>query len=113
MGTVIAAGGGVYWLSSKLAGDTRLQVPIVKAVASEEDISVTSPVKALDLDSANAKLREQAQSFVFDSADGKQGRLDIVRVASNDPVEDEWSMAVGGGIQGERTLYAGIMDGHA
>ncbi|PTB63276.1 protein serine/threonine phosphatase 2C [Trichoderma citrinoviride] len=112
-GAVIAAGGGIYWLSSKPAGVTRLAVPIIKASTSEEEIPVVSPVKVLDLESANAKLREQAQSFVFDSADGEQGRLDVVRVASNDPVEDEWSMGIGGGIQGEKTLYAGIMDGHA
>ncbi|TFB00109.1 hypothetical protein CCMA1212_008342 [Trichoderma ghanense] len=113
IGAVIAAGGGFYWLSSESASDIRIEVPIVKAVASEENISVASPVKVLDLESANAKLREQAQAFVFDSADGKRGRLDVVRVASNDPVEDEWSMGIGGGIQGEKTLYAGIMDGHA
>ncbi|KAL7804779.1 phosphatase 2C-like domain-containing protein [Trichoderma aethiopicum] len=113
IGAVIAAGGGVYWLSSRSAGDARLEVPFVRAVASEEEIPVVSPVKVLDLKSANAKLREQAQSFIFDSADGKKGRLDVVRVASNDPVEDEWSMGIGGGIEGEKTLYAGIMDGHA
>lgn len=113
IGAVIAAGGGVYWLSSRSAGDARLEVPFVRAVASEEEIPVVSPVKVLDLESANAKLREQAQSFIFDSADGKRGRLDVVRVASNDPVEDEWSMGIGGGIEGEKTLYAGIMDGHA
>ncbi|KAL6856399.1 protein serine/threonine phosphatase 2C [Trichoderma novae-zelandiae] len=112
-GAAIAAGGGLYWLSSNLAGGTRLEVPIVKAVASEEEIPVVSPVKVLDLESANAKLREQAQSFVFDSANGKSGRLDVVRVASNDPVEDEWSMGIGSGMNGEKTLYAGIMDGHA
>ncbi|KAH0493353.1 hypothetical protein TgHK011_000027 [Trichoderma gracile] len=112
-GAVVAAGGGFYWLSNKSAGDRRLEVPIIKDVASEEDISVVSPVKVLDLDGANAKLRQQAHSFVFDSAEGNRGRLDVVQVASNDPVEDEWSMGIGGGIQGEKTLFAGIMDGHA
>lgn len=113
IGAVIAAGGGVYWLRSKQASDKTSDVPIIKPVGSEVEIPVTSPVKILDLRSANAKLREQAQSFMFDSTDGEKGRLDTVRIASNDPVEDEWSIGVGGGIQGEKTLYAGIFDGHA
>ncbi|EHK19408.1 uncharacterized protein TRIVIDRAFT_209853, partial [Trichoderma virens Gv29-8] len=112
IGAVIATGGGAYWLSQKPANVKIPDVPIVKAVTSEVEIPVVSPVKVLDLRSANAKLREQAQSFKFDSADGQRGRVDVVRVASNDPVEDEWSIGVGGGIQGEKTLYAGIFDGH-
>ncbi|KAL7941275.1 phosphatase 2C-like domain-containing protein [Trichoderma barbatum] len=113
IGAAIATGGGVYWLSSKRANSKIPGVPIINRVTSESKIPVISPVKAFDLGSANAKLREQAQSFMFDGANGEKGRLDTIRVASNDPVEDEWSIGVGGGIQGEKTLYAGIFDGHA
>lgn len=110
---VVAVGGAAYWLNKKPTNNKTLDVPIVKPVTSELEIPVTSPVKALDFVSANEKLREQAQSFVFDSTNGEKGRVDTVRVASNDPVEDEWSIGLGGGIQGEKTLYAGIFDGHA
>lgn len=110
---VVAAGGAAYWLNKKPTNNKITDVPIVKPVTSDAEIPLTSPVKALDLTSANKKLREQAQSFVFDSTNGKKGRVDTVRVASNDPVEDEWAIGFGGGIQGEKTLYAGVFDGHA
>ncbi|KKP00701.1 hypothetical protein THAR02_07188 [Trichoderma harzianum] len=110
---VVATGGAAYWLKKKPTNNTIPSVPILKPVTSDAEIPITSPVKALDLRSANEKLREQAQSFVFDSTDGEKGRVDTVRVASNDPVEDEWSIGFGGGIQGEKTLYAGVFDGHA
>ncbi|KAL7953209.1 phosphatase 2C-like domain-containing protein [Trichoderma compactum] len=110
---VVAIAGAAYWLNKKPTNNKTLDVPIVKPVTSELEIPVTSPVKALDLISANEKLRQQAQSFIFDSTNGEKGRVDTVRVASNDPVEDEWSIGLGGGIQGEKTLYAGIFDGHA
>ncbi|RFU80105.1 hypothetical protein TARUN_2111 [Trichoderma arundinaceum] len=42
-----------------------------------------------------------------------RGRLDVTRVASNNPVEDEWSIGIGQGINGEKTLFAGVFDGHA
>ncbi|KAL7931384.1 phosphatase 2C-like domain-containing protein [Trichoderma chlorosporum] len=113
VGGVIAAGGGAYWLSKKPSIGGIPDVPLVKPVASEEDIRVVSPVQALSLKSANEKLREEAQSFMFDSTNGTRGRIDTVRVASNDPVEDEWSVGFGGGVQGEKTLYAGVFDGHA
>lgn len=110
---VVAIGGAAYWLNKKPTNNKIPDVPIVKPVTSDVEIPVTSPVKAFDLRSANEKLREQAQSFVFDSTDGQKGRVDTVRVASNDPVEDEWAIGFGGGIQGEKTLYAGVFDGHA
>lgn len=109
---VVAAGGGYLWLNSGTETKTST-VPLLKPASSEDDISVISPVPVLDLKAANQKLREQAQSFVFDGRDGQKGRVDIVRVASNDPVEDEWSVAVGKGIQGGTALYAGVYDGHS
>lgn len=110
---VVATGGAAYWLKKKPTNNTIPGVPILKPVTSDAEIPIASPVKALDLRSANEKLREQAQSFVFDSTNGDKGRVDTVRVASNDPVEDEWAIGFGGGIQGEKTLYAGVFDGHA
>jgi pyruvate dehydrogenase phosphatase len=110
---VVTTGGAVYWLTKKPTNNKIPDVPILKPVTSDAEIPITSPVKALDLRSANEKLREQAQSFVFDSTNGEKGRVDTVRVASNDPVEDEWSIRFGGGIHGEKTLYAGVFDGHA
>lgn len=107
-----AAGGGYFWLNGG-SGTKTTTVPLLKLGSSEDDISVLSPVSILDLKAANQKLREQAQSFIFDGKDGHKGRVDIVRVASNDPVEDEWSVAVGKGVQGGTALYAGVYDGHS
>lgn len=108
----VAAGGGYFLFSSRTATKTK-SVPLINTASSEDDISVLSPVPVLDLKAANQKLREQAQSFIFDGKDGQKGRVDVVRVASNDPVEDEWSVAVGKGIHGGTALYAGVYDGHS
>lgn len=108
----VAGGGGYFWLSSGTVNKTSA-VPLLNTASSEEDIPVISPVPVLDLRAANQKLREQAQSFIFDGSDGQKGRVDVVRVASNDPVEDEWSVAVGKGVQGGTALYAGVYDGHS
>lgn len=90
------------------------QAPAVPADAAEGDIPVESPVRPLDLAAVDAKLREQACSFVFASdAAGSRGRVDVVRVASNSPVEDEWAVAYGRGIAGADALYVGVYDGHA
>jgi len=75
---------------------------------------VESPVEALDLAAADAKIRKQTSSFVFASdAEGGRGRVDVVRVSSNNPVEDEWAVGFGRGIGGAGALYAGVYDGHA
>jgi pyruvate dehydrogenase phosphatase len=108
----VAAGGGYFLFNGSTANKTAA-VPLLNTVSSEDDIPVVSPLPVLDLKAADQKLREQAQSFVFDGKDGQKGRVDVVRVASNDPVEDEWSVAVGKGIQGRTALYAGVYDGHA
>lgn len=113
LGGVLTVTGGLYLYSKSSVGDTTPAVPIIKSVASEGDIPVVSPVTILDLQSANRKLREQAQSFIFDSGNEGKGRLDIIRVPSNNPVEDEWSIGIGRGLHGEKTLFAGIFDGHA
>jgi pyruvate dehydrogenase phosphatase len=112
IGAAVAAGGGYLLLNGGTASKTK-GVPLLNPVSSEDDISVISPVPVLDLKAANQKLREQAQSFVFDGKDGQKGRVDVVRVASNDPVEDEWSVAIGKGIHGGTALYAGVYDGHS
>ncbi|KAH7127500.1 phosphatase 2C-like domain-containing protein [Dactylonectria macrodidyma] len=88
-------------------------VPPLEAAASEELVPVESPVEVLDLEAANAKLRRESRSFVFEGQDKVQGRVDVVRVASNHPVEDEWDLAVAKGVGGSKTLYSGVYDGHA
>ncbi|KAK5996743.1 Pyruvate dehydrogenase (Lipoamide) phosphatase C10F6.17c [Cladobotryum mycophilum] len=120
IGAVAVTGGGIYFASgstkttavgSKLGQGT--QVPTIQQPTSEAEISVTSPVKVVSLKEANERLREQANTFVFDSKDGSKGRVDLVRFNSNMPVEDEWALSVGKGIGGATTLFAGVYDGHA
>lgn len=113
---VLLGGLGVYTISedkkkpshgTNNAIDT--QVPSVLA----SDVSVSSTVKILDLAAANARIREQAHSFVFDAQEGS-GRVDLVRVTSNNPTEDEWDVRVGAGVGGDsKTLFVGVYDGHA
>lgn len=75
---------------------------------------ITSPVKALDLDGANKKIRQQLRTYSFDSTtDGVNGRIDIARVASNNRVEDDWAVALGKGPGRGDMVYAGVYDGHA
>ena len=64
---------------------------------------------------ANRKLREQVHTFSFEGPDGRNGRIDVVRVPSNNPVEDDWSLGVGGRPvgQGHGMVFAGVYDGHA
>lgn len=88
-------------------------VPPIKDVASEDLIPVESPVKVLDLAAADAMLRREAGSFVFEAKDKVQGRVDVVRVSSNNPVEDEWDLAVARGLEGAKTMFYGVYDGHA
>ncbi|KAH7310555.1 phosphatase 2C-like domain-containing protein [Stachybotrys elegans] len=88
-------------------------VPRVEAGASLEAIAVASPVKVLSLQEANEKLHEGKATFTFGGKDGARGRVDVVRVASNTPVEDEWAVGVGKGVGGGETLFAGVYDGHA
>lgn len=88
-------------------------VPPIEAAASEELVPVESPVEVLDLKAADAKLRKEARSFVFEGQGKVQGRVDVVRVSSNHPVEDEWDLAVAKGVDGAKTLYSGVYDGHA
>ncbi|POR38345.1 Protein phosphatase 2C [Tolypocladium paradoxum] len=118
---LLAAGGAGYCFgrdsSSTSSNSTPTlppssSVPGIPSAASEADIPVDSPVAVLGLAAANAKLREQAQSFVF--ANGRhRGRVDVVRVASNARVEDEWAVGVGPGVGGGEALYVGVYDGHA
>jgi hypothetical protein len=92
-------------------------VPRVREAAPGQDdqIPVSSPVKVLDLTEANRKLREQVHTFGFKGVDGRNGRIDVVRVPSNNPVEDDWSVGIGGhpGGQGYGMVFAGVYDGHA
>lgn len=79
----------------------------------EDQISVESPIKALSLQAADAKLRQDVHTFAFEGHGGVQGRVDVARVSSNNPVEDEWDLKVAKGIGGAGTLYSGVYDGHA
>ncbi|GJN72680.1 hypothetical protein PLICBS_006755 [Purpureocillium lilacinum] len=122
---VLVAGGAGYYLgkgdapltATRVAarpGGGRVQAPGVPADASEHEVPVESPVEALDLAAADAKIRKQTSSFVFaGDAEGGRGRIDVVRVSSNNPVEDEWAVGFGRGIGGVGALYAGVYDGHA
>jgi pyruvate dehydrogenase phosphatase len=89
-------------------------VPSVPSVQDVSTVSVRSPVAVLDHAAANAKLRQEARSFFFESNGGAKGRVDLVRLPSNNPIEDEWALAVGKGVgDAKGTLYAGVYDGHA
>jgi pyruvate dehydrogenase phosphatase len=98
-----------YYISQSGSPET---APLLTEAASETTLTIKSPVKVYDLAEANAKLRREATSFTF-GAKGGPGRVDVVRVASNNPVEDEWAVAVGKGVGGNETLYTGVYDGHA
>lgn len=92
-------------------------VPILPEVGEyegEEGIRVESPGVILSLEEACRKLREQTETFAFPGKDrSSQGRIDVVRLASNEPVEDEWYAGQGKGPGGGRAIYAGVFDGHA
>ncbi|KAM0555832.1 hypothetical protein ACHAPJ_006229 [Fusarium lateritium] len=110
----VGVGSGVYLLGGKDTAKSLIHgVPNLKEFASELQISIDSPVKVLNLEDANAKLREEVNSFVFEGNAGVQGRVDVVRVSSNNPVEDNWDLKVAQGVGGARTLYSGVYDGHA
>lgn len=88
-------------------------VPTLKQPASLDSIDSSTPIKALTLQEANEKLRQQVHSFTFAGADGNKGRVDVVRLDSNTRVEDEWDLQVAQGVNGASTLFAGVYDGHA
>ncbi|KEY72346.1 hypothetical protein S7711_01028 [Stachybotrys chartarum IBT 7711] len=114
-GALLAGGAGLWYLngSDAPAASVDAAVPAVAPAVSVEDIAVVSPVKVLSLQEADQKLREQMRTFTFDGRDGAKGRIDVVRVASNSPVEDEWAVGVGRGVGEAKTVYAGVYDGHA
>lgn len=105
-------GSGVYF--SKGGGDDKVaSTPSIPHAVSETEIPVVSPVKVLHHESAEKKLRQEVKSFAFKSQDGVNGRVDVVRISSNNPIEDEYAVAVGQGVGGAPTLFAGVYDGHA
>ncbi|KAF4984788.1 hypothetical protein FZEAL_79 [Fusarium zealandicum] len=110
-------GSGIYLLGGKDSKTSSVaetqHVPTLKGPASEDQIPVHSPVWSLTLEAANAKLREDAHSFVFEGNGGVKGRVDVARVSSNNPVEDEWDLKVAKGVDGVGHLYSGVYDGHA
>ena len=119
-GTILVVGGyalAPYFFPAESRNNLIPQLPRVKDVLSgrEDDIPVTSPVKALDLEGANKKLREKVHTFSFPSKDGGKGRIDVVRVPSNNPVEDNWSVGIGRGLGSldADAVFAGVYDGHA
>lgn len=98
---------------SKSASVSSSAVPQLEDHTSEATISVSSDVQVLDLKAADAKLRQDAQSLSF-SAKGKEpGRVHTFRLSSNIPVEDEYAVAQGKGMNEHPTLFAGVYDGHA
>ncbi|KAK7423399.1 hypothetical protein QQZ08_009076 [Neonectria magnoliae] len=111
---VLGAVASAAWLTyDQLRAPASASVPPIKNVTSEDLIRVESPVKILDLAAADAMLRREVGSFVFDSEDKTRGRVDVVRVSSNNPVEDEWDLAVARGLAGAKTVFYGVYDGHA
>ena len=89
-------------------------LPDVGEYEGEKGIRVESPGVILSLEEACHKLREQAATFAFAGTDkDSQGRIDVIRLASNEPVEDEWYAGQGKGLGGMRSIYVGVFDGHA
>ncbi|SPJ73203.1 related to Type 2C Protein Phosphatase [Fusarium torulosum] len=111
---VVGVGSGAYLFSG--TGNTKTlskSVPGAKEFSSEDQIPVNSPIKSIILDDANAKLREDAHTFVFKGNAGVKGRVDFARLGSNNPIEDNWDLKMAKGVGGVSTLYAGVYDGHA
>lgn len=92
--------------------DAPRAVPAVEVVSNEDQIPVTSPVKPLSYEEADARIREDADSFSFNIADGCLGRVDVVSLGTKIPSEDRWDVGTTTGVDGRDTLYAGIYDGH-
>ncbi|VUC21349.1 unnamed protein product [Clonostachys rosea] len=119
LGALTLLGSGAYVSSSSSQGEkgppkaaASEHIPTIHQLASEDDIVVRSPIKALSLKEADEKLRESARTFIFDSKDGAKGRIDVVCLPSNHPKEDDWSVGTAKGIGGAATVYAGVYDGH-
>ncbi|KAK0383947.1 hypothetical protein NLU13_8038 [Sarocladium strictum] len=119
-GTVVFAGCAGYTaldlekrFSQREQPGSLLSVPSIPDVASASDIEVATPVKALSLEEANAKLRQEVRSLTFETKDGAKGRVDSLRIASNDPVEDELAVGIAKGVDGQSNLFVGVYDGHA
>ncbi|KAK8189855.1 phosphatase 2C-like domain-containing protein [Phyllosticta capitalensis] len=72
-----------------------------------------SPVEALDLPAADKKLKRQEQSYSFEVSQGQNGRFDVVRLASNSPVEDEYAFGTAPGPGNTPWAFWGVYDGHA
>ncbi|KAM0344871.1 hypothetical protein ACHAPU_007003 [Fusarium lateritium] len=110
----IGVGSGTYLLSGKAPIKSLSEgVPGLNEFSSEDQIPVNSPIKSIILDDANAKLREDAHTFVFEGHAGVKGRVDFARLGSNNPIEDNWDLKMAKGVGGVSTLYAGVYDGHA
>lgn len=113
-GTIGAATyyGLTYTFSKTDKKESRLPVVETPASGVEGDIPVTSPVEVLDLNGANEKLRQHVSTFAFDGSEGARGRIDVARVSSNNPVEDDWAVGVAKGPGNGTMVYAGVYDGH-
>ncbi|OMP82921.1 Protein phosphatase 2C-like protein [Diplodia seriata] len=72
-----------------------------------------SPVRPLNVAEANELLRREERSKIFDAGNGQRGRCDLVRVASNCPVEDEFVTGTQAGPGGKPWTFWGVFDGHA
>lgn len=111
---LVIGGSGVYVLSKQTGSSaSSTQVPSLRQVSSVDDISVESPIRPLTLEAANASLREDVHTFVFEGNNGVSGRVDVVRVSSNSKTEDDWDLKIAKGVDGTGMLYAGVYDGHA
>ncbi|KAM0559796.1 hypothetical protein ACHAPJ_003743 [Fusarium lateritium] len=110
---IVTGGSSLYLVTNTEKGVSQAAIPVLKDLLSDEHVSIESPVQVLDLEAANRKIRQDSHSFFFTSSDGARSRVDVARVVSNSPTEDEWDLAVGKGIAKSNTLYMGVYDGHA
>lgn len=96
----------------KEAKDAPRAARAIQVVPGEEPISVILPTKPLSYEEADAQIREGADSFSFNVADNRMGRVDVVSLGAKIPSEDSWDVGIVKGVDGQDTLYAGIYDGH-
>ena len=87
-------------------------IPSFDADEAEKSQPLPSPLKAWKYSHANDKIRKDARTYKFASTKGKRGLMHATTIASNEPGEDNMAVGAGPGVGGEKTVYAGVYDGH-
>lgn len=121
--TLAVVGGAAYFYSSSSTSSqiqgsvlsTGSKLPIISAAIKlpQGAGGNTAVIEPLTPSQVESKLRQDAVVTTFSSANGAKGHVHAARVASNDPVEDEFSIAELEGVGRGKTLFAGVYDGHA